>query len=60
MAYIVLHNFLRKNGDDLIFPATWRNDVPNNPAQRNIPTIPRRSPRTPVDIRNAYANYFNR
>nr|CAH7754469.1 unnamed protein product [Callosobruchus chinensis] len=48
------------DGDDLIVPGTWRNDVTYNPALRNIPTIPRRSPRTPVDIRNAYANYFYR
>ncbi|CAH2088731.1 unnamed protein product [Euphydryas editha] len=46
------------DGDELIIPGSWRDDIPNNPVLRDIGNIPRRSPKNPLEIRNEFANYF--
>lgn len=47
------------SGDILIRNGSWRGNVPDNPTLRNIRLIPRRSQRTAVDIRKAFANHFH-
>lgn len=47
------------SGDTLISNGSWRDNVPNNPALRNMRRVPRRSEKTAVKIRNAFANHFH-
>lgn len=46
-------------GDTLISKGSWRDNVPDNPALQNMRNVPRRSPRTAVEIRNEFANNFH-
>lgn len=48
------------NNDVLAQPGTWRNEVERICAIRNCRQVPRRAPHNATDIRNEFANYFNR
>ncbi|KAL4717165.1 hypothetical protein ACJJTC_017052 [Scirpophaga incertulas] len=47
------------NGDILVSRGSWRDDVPINPALRDMRNIPRRSPRNAEQIRNEFATYLH-
>ncbi|CAG9580819.1 unnamed protein product [Danaus chrysippus] len=47
------------DGDVLVSRGSWRDDVPINPALRDMRNIPRGSPRDAEQIRNEFATYLH-